>query len=84
MAGTMKPRKTMRTGKGRSGKERIAATLAAIDEIEPAGEGAAKAIALLKSWLKDESGYDEETWPQLKKNLERERRRSGARRLFDG
>ena len=41
------------------------------------------AIALLEEWLKDESGYDEETWPALKKALNEERDRVGARRLFD-
>jgi hypothetical protein len=40
-------------------------------------------IRLLDSWLADESGYDEETWPELKKALDEERRRVGARRLFD-
>ena len=44
---------------------------------------AAKAIALFKSWLEDESGYDEETWPKLKKALNQERDRVGARRLFN-
>ena len=42
------------------------------------------AVALLDEWLKDESGYDEETWPALKKALDEERDRVGARRLFDG
>lgn len=33
----------------------------------------AKAIALLESWLADESGYDEKTWPRLKRSIERNR-----------
>ena len=40
-----------------------------------------KALQLLDKWLKDESGYDEETWPWLKKALERDR--LSARRLFN-
>jgi hypothetical protein len=40
------------------------------------------AIALLDKWLDDESGYDEETWPELKAALDRDR--PSARRLFDG
>ena len=39
-------------------------------------------IELLDEWLKDESGYDEEAWPELKKALNEERDRVGARRLF--
>lgn len=35
---------------------------------------------LIESWLKDESGYDEETWPWLKKALEEDR--LSSRRLF--
>mgnify|MGYP001603953169 CR=1 FL=1 len=35
---------------------------------------------LLQSWLDDESGYDEETWPWLKKALEEDR--LSSRRLF--
>lgn len=37
-------------------------------------------IKTLQSWLEDESGYDEETWPWLKKALEEDR--LSARRLF--
>ena len=44
-------------------------------------ERAIKAIALLDQWLNDDSGYDEETWPELKKSLDRER--LSNRRLFD-
>jgi hypothetical protein len=38
-------------------------------------------IALLDEWLKDESGYDEETWPELKEALDRDR--LSERKLFD-
>ena len=63
-------------------RERIAATIAELDQIKPESAKAARAIALFKSWLADESGYDEKVWPRLKKALDRERERVGARRLF--
>ncbi len=45
------------------------------------GRGAASAIKLLDEWMADESGYDEETWPDLKVGLERAR--LSNRKLFD-
>jgi hypothetical protein len=63
-------------------KKKIAAAIAKLDEIKPPNAKVAGVIALFKSWLEDESGYDEETWPKLKKALNRERGRVGARRLF--
>ena len=36
-------------------------------------ERSREAIELLDEWLADESGYDEETWPELKAALERDR-----------
>lgn len=39
------------------------------------------ALQLLEEWLADESGYDEETWPELKAALDRNRP-PGARKLF--
>ncbi|MCP4105153.1 MAG: hypothetical protein GY749_06395 [Desulfobacteraceae bacterium] len=42
-----------------------------------------KIIQLLDEWMADESGYDEDTWPELKKALNRERDNVSARRLFD-
>jgi hypothetical protein len=72
------------TGRARVNKEKIASTLAALDEIKPKSAKAARAIALFKSWLADESGYDERVWPRLKESLDKERQRVGARRLFDG
>jgi hypothetical protein len=38
-------------------------------------------ITLLDEWLQDESGYDEETWPELKEALDRDR--LSERKLFD-
>jgi len=38
-------------------------------------------IRLLNKWMADESGYDEETWPDLKKALQANRSRH-ARDLF--
>ncbi|MCH7727346.1 MAG: hypothetical protein IH991_12825 [Planctomycetes bacterium] len=31
------------------------------------------AIRLVESWLEDDSGYDEETWPEIKNALDRDR-----------
>ena len=39
------------------------------------------AIKLLDEWMADESGYDEETWPELKEALDRDR--LGYRKLFE-
>jgi hypothetical protein len=61
----------------------IESAIEAINAIEPPTPEAARVLALLKSWLADDSGYDEETWPQLKRALDEERDRVGARRLFD-
>jgi len=45
-------------------------------------EDSAKDVArLLDEWMADESGYDEETWPELKAALERER--LSSRPLFN-
>ena len=76
-------RKPPRPSQATTRRDKIAATIAALDEIKPPTPKAARAIALLRSWLVDESGYDEETLPKLKKALDRERQRVGARRLFD-
>ena len=61
----------------------IAEAKAVLDGLKPPTPQAAKVLALLRTWLEDESGYDEETWPELKKALDAERDRVGARRLFD-
>lgn len=42
---------------------------------------AADAIALLERWLNEESDYDEQTWPELKSALDRDR--LSDRKLFD-
>ncbi|MGA9379138.1 MAG: hypothetical protein WBV73_10250 [Phormidium sp.] len=42
-----------------------------------------KVIQLLDEWMADESGYDEETLPELKVAIDRERDLISARRLFD-
>lgn len=39
------------------------------------------AIRLLDEWMADESGYAEETWPELEKALDRDR--LGYRKLFE-
>lgn len=49
--------------------------------IQTPGENRAEAaISLIQEWLADESGYDEETWPELKRALERDR--LSSRKLF--
>jgi hypothetical protein len=60
----------------------IAATIERLDELKPESARAARLIGLLRSWLSDESSYDEQTWPKLKKALDVARERVGARRLF--
>jgi hypothetical protein len=74
-------RKTNKVGKNH--REKIAAAIAELDQIKPQSTKTAEAINLFKSWLSDESGYDEKVWPRLKRALEIERERVGARRLFD-
>ena len=49
--------------------------------IKPPGS-AAEVRAMLKEWLDDASGYDEQVWPALKSALEQNR--TSNRRLFDG
>ena len=41
-----------------------------------------ESLGLIDEWLGDESGYDEQSWPDVKKGLDRER--LSSRRLFDG
>jgi hypothetical protein len=65
-------------------EDQVAATIEAIDQLRPVSHKGAAVVSMLKRWLTDDSGYDEETWPQLKKALDRQRKRVGARRLFDG
>ena len=56
--------------------------LESLNALKPETTRAAAVIELLRCWLADKSGYDEEAWPDLKKALDQERRRVGARRLF--
>jgi len=64
-------------------KADIGEILAGIEGIEVTTPRAAKVISLLKSWLKDDSGYDERTWPKLKAAIDEQRRRVGSAKLFD-
>jgi hypothetical protein len=57
--------------------------LTVLNDLKPKSRKAKSTIALLASWLNDDSGYDEEAWPELKEALDRERARVGARGLFD-
>jgi hypothetical protein len=47
---------------------------------EVSRESSEEAILLLEGWLADESGYDEETWPELKEALDQDR--PSDRKLF--
>ena len=42
-----------------------------------------KVIQLLDEWMADESGYDEETLPELQVAIDRQRDLVSAQRLFD-
>jgi len=79
---TSKPRRPRRKA-AKAPQEQILRSIAAIDGLEPASPKAAKVLSLLRSWLADESGYDEETWPRFRKALVQERARRGSRRLFN-
>jgi hypothetical protein len=57
--------------------------VAIIHDLKAPNPQAARLLTLMEEWLQDESGYDEEAWPALKKALNEERDRVGARRLFD-
>lgn len=72
-------RNPRRTSRARA----IGETLAELDRLEAASPKVKALIGLFRDWLTDETGYDEETWPKLKNALDRERARTGARRLFD-
>lgn len=67
----------------RAHERQVTETLETLDQLNTKMPSAVKVIALLRTWLSDRSGYDEEAWPALKKSLNRERTRVGARRLFD-
>lgn len=81
---TPQPAVVPRKSKGRKARAaKLAGTIAAIDQVTPKAASSERLVRLLQSWLSDESGYDEVAWPQLKKALDQERNRRGARRLFD-
>ena len=80
---TAKPVKRTRSRGRASPDDAVTAALKDINRLTPGSAKATQAIALLKSWLKDDSGYDEQTWPKLKKALDQQRAKVGARRLFD-
>lgn len=59
------------------------ATLSSLDINEDERRRHHNALArLLDEWMADESGYDEETWPELMEALDRDR--SSSRKLFRG
>ena len=68
---------------GKTNRESINEAVAALDRLEPSSPKAKRIIAMWRTCLTDESGSDEETWPTLKRSLDRERTRIGARKLFD-
>ena len=80
---TAKPVKRTRSPGRASQDDAVTAALKDINRLTPSSAKATQTIALLKSWLKDDSGYDEQTWPKLKKALDQQRAKVGARRLFD-
>ena len=49
-------------------------------QVPASSEKGMEAVQLLDQWLADESGYDAETWPELKAALERDR--LSDRKLF--
>lgn len=51
------------------------------DEIEADPERLQRLEKLFAQWLADESGYDEETWPELKAALDEDR--PSRRKLFE-
>lgn len=80
---TKKPAKRMRSRSRESQDVSVTAALNDINRLTPVSAKGVQAIALLKSWLKDDSGYDEQAWPKLRKSLDQQRAKVGARRLFD-
>jgi hypothetical protein len=78
-----KKKASLQKSRVNANEKRIAAALTHLRNPKPATPQAAKVIDLLPSWLEDESVDDEQTWPELKRNLDRERKRTGSRSLFD-
>lgn len=50
-------------------------------DAQPLKRDYSELLRMLDEWLADESGYDEETWPALKKALDANRG-PGERKLF--
>jgi hypothetical protein len=80
---TRQRRRSRANSKPPTHAQQIAQAMASIDQLHAKSPQGARVLSLLKTWLGDESGYDEEAWPVLKKSLNRERARIGARRLVD-
>ena len=78
------PSMSRRKGKPREVKKTSASPAPIPHESNGKSPKESAVISLLQTWLSDESGYDEAAWPALKKALDLERKRQGARRLFDG
>jgi hypothetical protein len=74
---TKRPSRRLKEPTG-NGKAKLSDSLPPINPSLPAKTR--RLMKLIKSWLDDESGYDEETWPWLKKALEEDR--LSARRQF--
>jgi hypothetical protein len=84
-----KPSQSRRTAKRSAGSKAahtsaINDALRRLEAISTDDPKTAAVVRLLRSWLQDSSGYDERTWPELKKSLDKERRLVRARSLFDG
>ena len=71
------------TGATKVQREAIAATISELNSIRPTDPKTIRVLGMFKEWLSDESGYDEAVLPRLKKAMNKERDRVGARRLFD-
>ena len=62
-------------------RQNIDAQVAGPEQTPPPAKNA-EAIALLRKWLADESGYDETVWPEIERAIEENR--SSYRKRFDG
>ena len=62
-------------------RQNIDAQVAGPEQTPPPAKNA-EAIALLRKWLADESGYDETVWPEIERAIEENR--SSYRTRFDG
>lgn len=62
-------------------EEKLAVLEFSRDLSRGAGRPNVRAIRLLDEWMAEDSGYDEETWPELKEALDRDR--PSYRKLFE-